>query len=452
MSVEDRGNAASAVPPAGQASDGVSFVFGGPPVSDVVTPNLAEEYAGSSTGTPSLRDRGVVLSHANCGWALQCSSTARRPSLSKTENYVTLTSGLPHLYSKDTESPGTEASAMHSKRPSPFLESVRTMCLRRGYSERTATSYRYWVKRFILFHQKQHPSMLGKREIESFLDSMVVANYSPVSQSAALHAILFMYRWVLDSPVADLKFARSEKRYHKMPIVLSRDEVATLLGRLTGDSRLMLLLIYGTGMRLNERLRLRVQDVDFSRDVIRVNQGKGRKDRLVPLPRSLKAELATYLETQKSIHRVECKNGRGGVYLPDRLPLKYPSATREWRWQYVFPSSQTRVDCTGQQVSWHHSPSYLQKAVRRATRDFPKRVTPHVLRHCFATHLLESGTNIRVIQQLLGHNSLETTMLYTHVASTPTAAVSPLDRLALSLPAHHPSGHPPAAQASCRAA
>jgi integron integrase len=341
---------------------------------------------------------------------------------------------------------------MRINKPSPFLESVRVMCLRRGHSERTAEAYRYWAKRYILFHDKKHPSELGKREIEMFLDSMVVANYSSASQSAALHAILFMYRFVLESPIADLKFTRVMKRYQQMPIVLSRDEVATLIGRLTGDRRLMISLIYGTGMRLNECLSLRVQDVDFAHNVLRVCQGKGRKDRLVPLPRSLTAELTSYLTTRKSLHSEDRKNGGGGVFLPDRLSRKYPAASQEWRWQYVFPSSETREDCTGRRMRWHHSPSYLQRAVRLATYDFSKRVTPHVLRHCFATHLLESGTNIRTIQQLLGHNSLETTMLYTHVVSIPSAAISPLDRLALSIASPDAHRHQSVTQMTERAA
>lgn len=318
---------------------------------------------------------------------------------------------------------------MRNKKSSPFLESVRTMCLRRGYSERTADSYRYWVKRYILFNRKQHPADLGKPEIEAFLNNMVADNYSSVSQSVALHAILFMYKFVLDSPVADINFSRAEKRCRKMPVVLSKDEVVTLLGRLAGDQRLMVALIYGTGMRISECLALRVQDLDLKYNLIRVNQGKGRKDRLVPLPKSLSAELASYLESRRIRHLAECHNGGVGVYLPGRLAIKYRSATKDWAWQYVFPSTHTHEDSTGRVVRWHHSPSYLQKAVRDATRDFSKRVTPHTLRHCFATHLLEDGTNIRTIQQLLGHNSLETTMIYTHVVSTPTAAVSPLDRL-----------------------
>lgn len=341
---------------------------------------------------------------------------------------------------------------MRKNRPSPFLESVRIACLRRGYSERTAVSYAYWVKRFILFNQKQHPENLGKFEIERFLNYIAAANYSPASQSAALHAIRFMYRFVLESPVADLKFARAETRYQKIPIVLSKEEVATLLGRLTGEQRLMLALIYGTGMRLNECLSLRVQDVDLTYNVVRVNQGKGRKDRLIPLPKSLKADFASHLETQRARHLEDFKNGAAGVYLPDRLSIKYPSASKEWRWQYVFPSSQVRMDCSGRRVRWHHSPSYLQRAMRRATCDFSKRVTPHVLRHCFATHLLESGTNIRTIQLLLGHSSLETTMIYTHVASIPSAAVSPLDRLPQLWASANSSGSPPDIQPSGRAA
>ncbi len=356
------------------------------------------------------------------------------------------------LYSNVTKIRDSRVQKLPTKKPSPFLESIRIMCLRRGYSPRTASAYQYWVKRFILFHQKRHPSELGKREIENYLDRMAVANYSSVSQSAALHALLFTYRYVLESPVAELTFTRIEKRYRQIPIVLSREEVATLLGRLTGQSRLMLSLIYGTGMRLNECLSLRVQDVDLVYNVLRVAQGKGRKDRLIPLPKSLNAELASHRRDHKSLHIEDCQKGGGGVYLPDRLPLKYPSANKEWRWQYVFPSSQTREDCTGQQVRWHHSPSYLQKAVRAATLDFSKRVTPHMLRHCFATHLLESGTNIRVIQELLGHSSLETTMLYTHIASTPSAAISPLDHLTLSFVSANTSGRSAIGEAPSRAA
>lgn len=282
---------------------------------------------------------------------------------------------------------------------------------------------------------KRHPSELGKREIENYLDGMAAANYSSASQSAALHALLFMYRFVLE-----LKFTKTEKRYQQIPDVLSREEVATLLGRLTGDSRLMLSLIYGTGMRLNECLSQRVKDVDLVYDVLRVTQGKGRKDRLVPPPKSINAELAAHLIKQKEIHIENRNSGGGGVYLPDRLPAKYPSASKEWRWQYAFPSSQTREDCAGQKLGWLHSPSYLQRAVRAATHDFAKRIPSHVPRHCFATHLLESGTNTRVIQQLLGHTKLETTMAYTQVASTPSTAVSSLDRLSLSVAPEKISG------------
>lgn len=215
---------------------------------------------------------------------------------------------------------------MRNKKSPPLLESVRITCLRRGYSEPTENSYRYWGKRYILCHQRQHPSKLGKRKFESFLDNRVVEDFSSASQSVALHAILFMYRFVLDAPIDSLKFTRGGKRYHQVPIVLSKEEVATLLRRLTGDQRLML---YGTGMRLNGCLSLRVQDVDLACYVVRASQGKGRKEHLVPLLKSLIAELASYLDTQKARHFEDCKNHGVGVYIPNRLPMRYPSATKE---------------------------------------------------------------------------------------------------------------------------
>lgn len=320
-----------------------------------------------------------------------------------------------------------------SRRKSPFLESVRAMCSRLGYSDRTAAVYRYWIKQYILFHNKKHPRELGKPDIEAYLTWMASSSYSAASQNNALSALLFLYRNMLETPVSELTFAPIKKKYRQLPTVLSRAEVESLLRHLEGECQIMAALIYGTGMRITECLTLRVKDLDFERNSIRIVQAKGNRDRHVPLPATLVGNLVSHLSERKEMHAADCVAGRGFVHLPERLRRKYPSASKEWRWQYVFPSKICRCDISGRLVRWHHPPSYLGRAIRSATQHTTKRVTPHTLRHCFATHLLEAGTDIRTIQKLLGHRSLETTMLYTHVTSSVLSTPSPLDHLDVRL-------------------
>jgi len=315
-----------------------------------------------------------------------------------------------------------------------LLDQVRTTIRLRGMSYRTEQSYTDWIKRFIIFHNKRHPKEMGAPEIRDFLAHLVNdRNVAPSTQNQALHALLFLYREVLQIELPLIGDLQPAKKGERAPVVFTREEVEAILSKMEGTKKMMASLLYGTGMRLSELLRLRVKDIDFRMNQIIVRQGKGGKDRVTMLPRSLKEPLREHLVKVKQAHEVELKEGFGNVELPYALEKKYPQAPTEWKWQYVFPAPKRSIDPRSKVERRHHlDPSVLQKAVKEALRKagITKHGNCHTFRHSFATHLLEAGQDIRTVQELLGHADVSTTMVYTHVLNAGGLGVrSPLDRL-----------------------
>jgi integron integrase len=313
-----------------------------------------------------------------------------------------------------------------------LLDRVRAVLRRKHYSLRTEEAYVAWIKRYILFHHKRHPQELGVPEVEAFLTDLAVQQHVAAStQNQALSALLFLYTEVLQQPLAGPVHAVRAKQPQRLPTVLTREEVRRVLDALAGVHQLMAKLLYGSGLRLMECVRLRVKDVDFTQRQIVVRDGKGAKDRVTMLPDSLIAPLQEHLRRVQLTHAQDLRTGHGQVYLPNALERKYPNANREWIWQYVFPTESRPVDPrTGAHRRHHVDESGLQKAVKRAAQLalLPKHVTCHTFRHSFATHLLEDGYDIRTVQELLGHRDVRTTMIYTHVLNRGGKGVrSPLD-------------------------
>jgi len=289
-----------------------------------------------------------------------------------------------------------------------------------------------WVKRFVLHSGKKHPRDMGAQEVEAFLTHLAVTRQvSASTQNQAKSALLFLYKEVLDQALPWLDGIASAKNAKRLPVVLTREEVQAILVRLHGTVSLMVRLIYGTGMRIMECMRLRVKDVDFARGEILIRDGKGMKDRITMLPQSLIDPLRQRLARVKQLHQEDLARGYGEVYLPYALARKYPSAGREWMWQYVFPARRLSIDPRSDVMRRHHADEKaIQRAVRQALREagITKPATPHTLRHSFATHLLQSGYDIRTVQELLGHKDVSTTMIYTHVLNRGGRGVtSPLD-------------------------
>jgi integron integrase len=321
------------------------------------------------------------------------------------------------------------AETEHSKK---LLDQMRDAIRLKHYSIRTEDAYTDWVKRFILFHDKRHPAEMGVPEITAFLTHLAVHDQVASStQNQALNALVFLYREVLglelDSPI-NLVHA---KKPHHLPVVLTREEVQAVLRQLQPEYQLMAKLLYGSGLRLLECLRLRVKDLDFTRRELVVRDGKGLKDRVTMLPMPLVEPLKAHLVKVQQIHADDLANGYGAVYLPYALERKYPNANREWAWQYVFPADRLTQDPRSPALRRHHvGETSLQKAVRDAVRaaGLLKPATCHTFRHSFATHLLENGYDIRTVQELLGHADVKTTMIYTHVLNRGGLAVrSPLE-------------------------
>jgi integron integrase len=315
-----------------------------------------------------------------------------------------------------------------------LLDQVRGKIRLKHYSIRTEQAYVDWIKRFILHFDKRHPRELGAAEVEAFLTHLAVAgNVAAATQNQAKSALLFLYREVLETELPWLDNVERARTPKRLPVVLTREEVQGVLGRLTGTHWLIASLLYGAGLRIMEGLRLRVKDVEFSRREILVRDGKGFKDRVTMLPAALAAPLAEHLERVKALHGRDLAAGRGAVYLPYALERKYPGAARDWAWQYVFPSANLSADPrTGIERRHHLQDQAVQRAMRQAVRDagVNKPATPHTLRHSFATHLLEGGYDIRTVQELLGHADVSTTMIYTHVLNRGGRGVtSPLDRV-----------------------
>lgn len=325
-------------------------------------------------------------------------------------------------------------SAENTPAPSSpkLLDQLRDRIRVKHYSIRTETQYVQWVRRFILFHDKRHPRDLGAADVEAFLTHLAVGgNVAAATQNQALSALLFLYREVLGIELPWLDNVTRAKRPRRLPVVLTREEVRAVLEQMDGVYGLLARMLYGSGMRLMEVIRLRVKDVEFSRNEIMVRDGKGAKDRVTMLPISVKADLQAHLAWRRELYEQDLRAGKAAVYLPDALARKYPNAPTEWGWQYVFPSGSYSVDPrSGEERRHHLDEKLLQRAVKRAVQaaGLAKPATPHTLRHSFATHLLERGQDIRTIQQLLGHKDVATTMVYTHVLNKGGHGVaSPLD-------------------------
>lgn len=314
-----------------------------------------------------------------------------------------------------------------------LLDQVREQIRLRHYSIRTEAVYLEWVKRFIRFHKYRHPQEMGAPEVEAFLSDLAVRrDVSASTQNQALSAILFLYKQVLQIELPWMDGVIRARRPQRLPVVLTREEVASVLAQLDGPLWLIASLLYGSGMRLMEVLRLRVKDVEFARLEILIRDGKGQKDRVTMLPRKLAAPLELHLQRVRTLHEQDLREGYGRANLPHALARKYPNAAAEWGWQFVFPSVNRSADPRSGGIFRHHlHEKTIQRAIRNAVRrvGLHKPATPHTLRHSFATHLLESGQDIRTVQELLGHADVKTTQIYTHVLNRGGLGVlSPLDR------------------------
>ena len=315
-----------------------------------------------------------------------------------------------------------------------LLDRVRDAIRARHYSRRTEKAYVGWIKRYIFFHAKRHPVDMGAPEVARFLTSLAIdGRVAASTQNQALNALLFLYRVVLEVDLPWLNEVVRARRPESLPTVLTRDEVRRVLEHLEGTPRLMVLLLYGAGLRLLECAQLRIKDVDFAANQLVVRSGKGAKDRVTMLPTAAKTRLLAQIEAVRRQHRVDLEAGAGWVAVHDALARKYPNAGRELGWQWVFPATRHYVDrLTSQRRRHHLHESIVQRAVKRALRQAGvfKHASCHTFRHSFATHLLEDGHDIRTVQELLGHRDVSTTMIYTSVLNRgPSAARSPVDRL-----------------------
>ena len=315
-----------------------------------------------------------------------------------------------------------------------LLDLMRQTLRRHHYAYRTEQSYLAWVRRYILFHGKRHPDTLGYRKIEAFLTHLAVnRNVSASTQNQAMNAVLFLYKKVLGIDLPWMKDVTPAKRPQRLPVVMTRDEVRAVFAQLEGRNWLIASLLYGSGLRVIEAMRLRVQDIDFARHQLIIRQAKGAKDRMTILPEQLRDPLHQHLAKVRSIHEADLSEGYGRVYLPFALSRKYPHAEREWCWQYVFPASRRGIDpYSGVERRHHLHEKVMQRAMKQAIRTagVMKPASCHTLRHSFATHLLEAGYDIRTVQELLGHKDVRTTQIYTHVMNRGANAVkSPLASL-----------------------
>jgi len=325
-----------------------------------------------------------------------------------------------------------ETPVAYSAKSSPLLNRVRSVLRMKYYSLRTEDVYLRWIKSYIFFHKKRHPGEMGENEINQFLSYLAQEkNMAASTQNQALCAIIFLYKNVLKKRIDQLDITWAKKP-RKLPVVLTRDEVRALLAQLDGTYGLMALLLYGSGLRFMECLRLRIKDIDFGYRQIIVRDAKGQKDRSTPLPEIAIAGLRKQINRVKKIHDEDLKKGYGAVYLPFALERKFPKATREFKWQYLFPAQKISQDPHSGRMQRHYlDESVLQRAVAMAVRraGIRKHASCHTLRHSFATHLLEDDTDIRTIQELLGHKTVETTMIYTHIPKKGSGIKSPADEL-----------------------
>ena len=313
-----------------------------------------------------------------------------------------------------------------------LLDQVRDVIRRKHYSIRTEQCYVDWIRRFILFHGKRHPAQMAELEVTAFLTHLARdGGVGASTQNQALSALLFLYKEVLKQELGWLENVERAKKPSRVPVVVTRQEVRRVFQHLNGISRLMAGLLYGSGLRLMECVRLRVKDIDFGYARITVRDAKGARDRVTMLPLNLAAGLQRHLQKVRAQHDQDLVEGLGEVWLPDALARKYRNAAKEWGWQYVFPSSRLSIDPRwGKRQRHHIAEGVLQAAVKNAVRaaGLTKPATCHTLRHSFATHLLERGYDIRTVQELLGHKDVSTTMVYTHVLNKPGIGVkSPFD-------------------------
>ncbi len=318
--------------------------------------------------------------------------------------------------------------------PSPLIDRYVAELEARHYSKRTVHAYVAWLKRFAACHRGVSPRRLDEKHINAFLSRLAVnERVSASTQNQALAALLFFFRIVVDKPVGEIGEVIRAKKPKRLPVVFSRDEVRAVFSRLEGDKLLAAMLLYGSGLRIMECLSLRVQDIDFAKNEILVRHGKGSKDRRTMFPSSLRAPLQEHLSRVKAIHCQDLQEGWGRVALPDNLDKKYPNASADWAWQWVFPQERRWRDTSRGVEGRHHlDESILQRAVHEALlrAGIAKRASCHTFRHSFATHLIEDGYDIRTVQELLGHSDVKTTMIYTHVLNRGPAGVrSPMDRL-----------------------
>lgn len=313
-----------------------------------------------------------------------------------------------------------------------LLDQVRESLRVKHYSYRTEETYVEWIRRFILFHGKRHPKEMGASAIEAFITHLAVERHvATATQNQALSAILFLYKYVLKKEVEMPPTLRRPGRPKRLPTVLTHAEAGRVIAQMKGVPKIMTKLLFGSGLRLMECMRLRVKDIDFENRQVIVRDGKGENDRATVLPDSVVAELQLHLDDVKALHEKDLREGYGETNLPYALGVKYPNARREWAWQYIFPASQRSTDPQSGQIRRHHlDESVLHRAVREAAQraKIAKQVSPHTFRHSFATQLLQNGYDIRTVQELLGHKDVKTTMIYTHVLQRGGRAVkSPLD-------------------------
>lgn len=316
--------------------------------------------------------------------------------------------------------------------PPRLLDRVRWHLRVKRYSIRTERTYVDWIRRFVLFHKKRHPMEMGEEEIAAFLSHLAIEQHVAAStQNQAFSALLFLYQQVLEKKLDFVSGVERVRRPPKLPVVFTRAEARAVLANLKGDYRLMAHLLYGSGLRLLECLRLRVKDIDFGYRQITVREGKGLRERVTILPDRLARPLQAHLGRVKELHLQDLARGAGAVFLPSALHRKYPRAARDWAWQYVFPAEKLSLDPrSGERRRHHVAERNLQNAVRDAIRaaNVAKAASCHTFRHSFATHLLERGYDIRTVQELLGHKDVATTMIYTHVCNRPGLAIrSPVD-------------------------
>ncbi len=333
----------------------------------------------------------------------------------------------------------TWRKTMMAQKNGKLLDEVSRVMRLKHYSIHTERTYSSWIKQFVKFHKMRDKSELmaePERKVESFLSYLAVQrNVSVSTQNQAMNALVFLYKRVLDRPLEKTVDAVRSTKNKQIPVVLTQDEVKEVLTLLEGATQLMVKLLYGSGLRISEVLRLRVQDIDYDYKQVTVRSGKGNKDRVTTFSNSLMSPLKAHLLRVKLVHDRDLANGFGSVYLPYALNRKYPNADKEWGWQYVFPANNLSIDPRSKIKRRHHTDqSVVNKAIKIVVKklDITKRVSAHTFRHSFATHLLQRGTDIRTIQALLGHSDLETTMIYTHVLNQGgEGVVSPLDDLGI---------------------